>query len=157
MWNSEIKIIFQINVYAKWSSWSCLLRSELWTRFSDVTFWVNYCTYNVWLKIINEKQDLPMFMRLLYMKIFLQCIASATPYSPRLIDCWKKNVQLSSRFWNYAPAIIYFGARGSVRHYAKSRNVAGSTIFPAALGPGVYSSSNRNEYQKQKNNNVYGE
>jgi hypothetical protein len=29
-------------------------------------------------------------------------------------------------------------------------------IFPAALGPGVYSASNRNEYQKQKNN-VSGE
>jgi hypothetical protein len=25
-------------------------------------------------------------------------------------------------------------------------------ILPAALGPGVYSASNRNEYQKQKNN-----
>jgi hypothetical protein len=30
-------------------------------------------------------------------------------------------------------------------------------ILPAALGPGVYSASNRNEYQKQKNNNVSGE
>jgi hypothetical protein len=29
-------------------------------------------------------------------------------------------------------------------------------IFPAALGPGVYSASNSNEYQKQKNN-VSGE
>jgi hypothetical protein len=29
-------------------------------------------------------------------------------------------------------------------------------IFPAALGPGVYSAFNRNEYQKQKNN-VSGE
>jgi hypothetical protein len=29
-------------------------------------------------------------------------------------------------------------------------------ILPAALGPGAYSNSNRNEYQKQ-NNNVYGE
>jgi hypothetical protein len=29
-------------------------------------------------------------------------------------------------------------------------------ILPAALGAGVYSSSNRNEYQKQKNN-VSGE
>jgi hypothetical protein len=29
-------------------------------------------------------------------------------------------------------------------------------ILPAALGPGVYSVSNRNEYQKQKNN-VCGE
>jgi hypothetical protein len=29
-------------------------------------------------------------------------------------------------------------------------------ILPAALGPGVYSASNRNEYQKQKNN-VSGE
>jgi hypothetical protein len=26
-----------------------------------------------------------------------------------------------------------------------------------SLGPGVYSASNRNEYQKQKNNNVSGE
>jgi hypothetical protein len=25
-------------------------------------------------------------------------------------------------------------------------------ILPAALGPGVYSASNRNEYQKQENN-----
>jgi hypothetical protein len=30
-------------------------------------------------------------------------------------------------------------------------------ILPAALGPGVYSASDRNEYQKQKNNNVSGE
>jgi hypothetical protein len=27
-------------------------------------------------------------------------------------------------------------------------------ILPAALGPGFYSASNRNEYQKHKNNNV---
>jgi hypothetical protein len=27
----------------------------------------------------------------------------------------------------------------------------------AALGPGAYSASNRNEYQKHKNNNVSGE
>jgi hypothetical protein len=27
-------------------------------------------------------------------------------------------------------------------------------ILPAALGPGVYSASNRNEFQKRKNNNV---
>jgi hypothetical protein len=27
-------------------------------------------------------------------------------------------------------------------------------ILPAALGPGVYSASSRNEYQKHKNNNV---
>jgi hypothetical protein len=30
-------------------------------------------------------------------------------------------------------------------------------IVPAALGPGVYSASFRNEYQKHKNNNVSGE
>jgi hypothetical protein len=30
-------------------------------------------------------------------------------------------------------------------------------ILPASLGPGVYSASNRNEYQKQKNYNVSGE
>jgi hypothetical protein len=30
-------------------------------------------------------------------------------------------------------------------------------LGPAALGPAVYSASNRNEYQKHKNNNVSGE
>jgi hypothetical protein len=30
-------------------------------------------------------------------------------------------------------------------------------ILPAALGPGVHSASNSNEYQKQKNNNVSGD
>jgi hypothetical protein len=53
-----------------------------------------------------------------------------------------------------------------LRHYATSRKVVNSRpdemIFffffcnlpnlPAALGPGVYSASNRNEYQKQENN-----
>jgi hypothetical protein len=44
------------------------------------------------------------------------------------------------------------------RHYAANRKVAGSIpdevnfsiyiIFPVAPGPGVYSASNRNEYQK---------
>jgi hypothetical protein len=49
-------------------------------------------------------------------------------------------------------------------HYAKSRRVEGSRtdemkefssiylILSAALGHGVYSAFNRNEYQKQKNN-----
>jgi hypothetical protein len=49
-------------------------------------------------------------------------------------------------------------------HYATSRKVSGSIpnevtefssiylIVPAALGPGVYSASNRNEYHQQKNN-----
>jgi hypothetical protein len=32
----------------------------------------------------------------------------------------------------------------------------GDLILPTALGPGLYSASNRNEYQKQKNN-VSGE
>jgi hypothetical protein len=51
-----------------------------------------------------------------------------------------------------------------LRHYATNRKVASSipdeviflnlTILPAALGPGVYSASKRNEYQKHKNNNV---
>jgi hypothetical protein len=58
-------------------------------------------------------------------------------------------------------------ARGSVVVKATNRKVAGSIpdevifliylILPAALGPGVYSASNRNEYQKHKNNNVSGE
>jgi hypothetical protein len=55
-----------------------------------------------------------------------------------------------------------------LRHYARSWKVTGlrtnevNEVFliyltlPAALGAGVYSASNRNEYQKQKNN-VSGE
>jgi hypothetical protein len=51
-----------------------------------------------------------------------------------------------------------------LRHYATSRKIAASRpdevnefvsiylILPAALGPGVHSASNRNEYQKHKNN-----
>jgi hypothetical protein len=50
-----------------------------------------------------------------------------------------------------------------LRHYTTSRKVMGSRpdevneffsislIILAALGPGVYSAYNRNEYQKQKN------
>jgi hypothetical protein len=56
----------------------------------------------------------------------------------------------------------------NLRHYATNRKVAGLrpdevndffsiyVILPAAPGPGVYSASNRKEYQKQKNN-VSGE
>jgi hypothetical protein len=55
-----------------------------------------------------------------------------------------------------------------VKAPATNRKVAGSIpdemiffliylILPAALGPGVYSASNRGEYQKHKNNNVSGE
>jgi hypothetical protein len=67
---------------------------------------------------------------------------------------------------------VFYSIRGHavaqwLRHYATSRKVAGSRpderiffliylILPAALGPGVHSVSNRNEYQKQKNN-VSGE
>jgi hypothetical protein len=54
------------------------------------------------------------------------------------------------------------------RRYVTNRKVSGSRpdevndflssylIIPVALGPGVYSASNRNEYQKHKNN-VSGE
>jgi hypothetical protein len=55
-----------------------------------------------------------------------------------------------------------------MRHYATSRKITVLRpdeiteffsiyiILPGALGPEVYSASNRNEYQKQKNN-VSGE
>jgi hypothetical protein len=53
-----------------------------------------------------------------------------------------------------------------VKAVGSNRKVAGSLldevisqiclILPAALGLGVYSVSNRNEYQKHKNNNVSG-
>jgi hypothetical protein len=47
-----------------------------------------------------------------------------------------------------------------LRHYATNRKVAGSIpdevivkiyLILTALGPGIYSASNRNEYQKHKN------
>jgi hypothetical protein len=52
-----------------------------------------------------------------------------------------------------------------LRHSATSRKIAGSRpdevnffyiyiILPAALGHGVYSTSNRNMYQKQKKNSA---
>jgi hypothetical protein len=44
-------------------------------------------------------------------------------------------------------------ASGSIHTFSKSLNPS----LPVALGPGVYSASNRNEYQKLKNNNVSGE
>jgi hypothetical protein len=54
----------------------------------------------------------------------------------------------------------------SLRHYVASRKVGGSrpaevnfsiyVILPASLDPGVYSVSNRNEYQTEKSN-VWGE
>jgi hypothetical protein len=60
--------------------------------------------------------------------------------------------------------VYYLSSRGNVVVYSTSRKVAGSRsdemkeffslclILPAALSPGVYSASNRNKYQKQKNN-----
>jgi hypothetical protein len=48
---------------------------------------------------------------------------------------------------------------GTARNFSKvesCRVLAYVLKFPAALGPGVYSASNRNEFQKQKNN-VSGE
>jgi hypothetical protein len=61
---------------------------------------------------------------------------------------------------------LNLGACGSVvvKEYATHRKVAGSitdeVIFlnlPNPSGPGVYLASNRNEYQKHKNNNDSGE
>jgi hypothetical protein len=53
-----------------------------------------------------------------------------------------------------------------LRHYATNRNVVGLIpdevifliylILPAALGPGIYSASNRNDYKKHTSNNVPG-
>jgi hypothetical protein len=55
--------------------------------------------------------------------------------------------------------ILNKGARGSVvvKTLWYKPEGHGFDILPAALGPGVYSASNRNEYQKHKNNNVCGE
>jgi hypothetical protein len=84
----------------------------------------------------------------------------------KMLDPYRINV-LTSLFWH---CIYLFGARGSVVFKAlcyKSESRGFETrwgewtfsiylIPPAALGPGVYSTSNRNEYQKLRNN-VSGE
>jgi hypothetical protein len=71
---------------------------------------------------------------------------------------------LHTRTEIYIYIYIYkiLGASGSValKALCYNRNVAGSirhkVNFSVYLGPGIYSASNRNEYQKQKNN-VSGE
>jgi hypothetical protein len=45
--------------------------------------------------------------------------------------------------------------RGSLRGTARDFDLLHRVQFPASLGPGVYSASNRNKYQNKKN--VYGE
>jgi hypothetical protein len=50
----------------------------------------------------------------------------------------------------YKPGGLGFENRGSKRFFFNLPNL------PAALGPGFHSASNRNEYQKQRNN-VSGE
>jgi hypothetical protein len=71
---------------------------------------------------------------------------------------------LSKYFLSYLLALGHAVALW-LRHYATSQNFVGSRadevnefffsiylILPATLGPGVYSASNGNEYQTQKNN-----
>jgi hypothetical protein len=86
-------------------------------------------------------------------------LSCSTVPQPTVLPC-------PPRFWKHSlcllVASLWFLAlkwRSWFSHYATSRKVAVSRpdlIFSAALGPGVYSVSNRNEYQKQ-NNNVSGE
>jgi hypothetical protein len=45
-------------------------------------------------------------------------------------------------------AVIYAAKPDEVNNFLFSIYL----FLPASLGPGVYSTSNRNEYQKQKNN-----
>jgi hypothetical protein len=72
-------------------------------------------------------------------------------------NCLGALPHLPNIFFYWGHAVAYW-----LRHNATSRKVAGSRpdvvnefstylILPAALGPSVYSVSNRNEYQKQKN------
>jgi hypothetical protein len=71
-----------------------------------------------------------------------------------------KNNSLIPQFWG-AHGSIVVNALTTSRKVASSRpdevNFSIHLILLAALGPGVHSTSNRNEYQKQKNNNVSGE
>jgi hypothetical protein len=48
--------------------------------------------------------------------------------------------------------------KNKIKWYLKVREcIVYVIILPAALGPGVYSACNRNEYHKHKNNIVSGE
>jgi hypothetical protein len=91
-------------------------------------------------------------------KNWLQCCCVPPVGSLRLLNFKQKNSIVSNSI-----KVAWW-----LTHYATSRKVGGSRldkeilffpiylIFPVALGSGVYSTSNRNEYQKQKNN-VSGE
>jgi hypothetical protein len=62
--------------------------------------------------------------------------------------CHTVRCKLSNRVFDCHGVKYIFMKLLTCMKYATSRRV----ILPAALGPGVYSASNRNEYQKQKNN-----
>jgi hypothetical protein len=47
--------------------------------------------------------------------------------------------------------------RGTLCYKLEGHGFDSCLILPGALGPGVYSASNRNEYQKQKKNLGWGE
>jgi hypothetical protein len=84
-----------------------------------------------------------------------------TPWRRRGTRIFQLFVRLLTVHVTMGHAVMYW-----LKHYVISRKVAGSRpdelnfsiylILLAALGSGVHSASNRNEYQKQKNN-VSGE
>jgi hypothetical protein len=92
----------------------------------------------------------------------LGCTATLSTTNPTCCDPGLRGGKPTNNRLKYGT--IY---RNWLRHYYTSRKVACSRpnevnfytylILPAALGPGVYSASNRNEYQKHKNKNVFGE
>jgi hypothetical protein len=78
------------------------------------------------------------------------------------------SLRMCTRPESYCKITLSFSSSNwDIRYISyRTRKVAGSIpeevnfkylFLPAALGPGVYSVSNRNEYRKHKNNNVYGE
>jgi hypothetical protein len=77
------------------------------------------------------------------------------------ISCEARRVKTGE---NWGPYMRTFRRAYWLRHYATRLKITGSRtdeviffppiylILPATLSPGVYSASNRNEYQKQINN-----
>jgi hypothetical protein len=81
--------------------------------------------------------------------MWARSMASAFVYLPTL---WPRRWEI----WSYESSVNYQTTcwpRLQPPEYVSELYL----ILPAALDPGVYSASNRSEYQKHKNNNVSGE
>jgi hypothetical protein len=72
------------------------------------------------------------------------------------MEAFSKNIGVFPNSLGARDSVVVRAGRSPVR-YPMKRFFKIYLILPVALGPGIYSASSRNEYQKHKNNNVSGE